>query len=177
MSPQQGAPEAEVTVEAGVIRLTIASTVAATADEVWAWATTFAGVNAELMPFCRMLEPRSLKGRTLDSYVPGERAACWLLAGGVVPFDRHLLGLESITPGVGFVEESTTWMQRRWRHERTLTAAGTAGETAKTTIEDRLTIEPRLQFAARFTAPVVGRIFEHRHRRLRARFGGVMSVT
>lgn len=173
MAEQQGGPTAEVTVDAGEIRLVVSSTVAATTEDVWAWATTFAGVNAELMPFCRMVEPRPLRGRTLDSYVPGERAACWLLAGGVIPFDRHLLGLESMTPGTGFVEESTTWMQRRWRHERTLTAVDApSGSSPRTTVQDRLTIEPRMRFAARFTAPIVGRIFEHRHRRLRARFDG-----
>lgn len=166
MSEPQGPPQAEVTVVDGTIRVSIASTVAAPPEAVWAVATTFAGVNGELMPFCRMVEPRSLRGRTLDSYVPGERAPCWLLAGGVVPFDRHLLGLESIEPGRGFVEESTTWLQRRWRHERSL---GPDGEG--TTVTDRLTIEPRVRPAARFTAPLVARIFEHRHRRLRARFG------
>ena len=173
MSEQQDGPRAEVRVEGGVIHLAVASTVSASTADVWAWATTFAGVNAELLPYCRMLEPRSLRGRTLDSYVPGERAACWLLAGGVIPFDRHLLGLESITPGTGFVEESTTWMQRRWRHERTLVEPHDDGTgTPRTTVQDRLTIEPRVRIAARFTAPIVGRIFEHRHRRLRARFGG-----
>ena len=166
MSEEQGPPEAVVAVEDGVVRLTVRSTVAAPPEAVWAVASTFAGVNAELMPFCRMLEPRALRGRTLESYVPGERATCWLLAGGVLPFDRHRLGLESLTPGVGFVEESTTWMQRRWRHERTLRAAGVG-----TTVEDRVTIEPRVRAAARVTAVVVARIFTHRHLRLRARFG------
>src|SRR6478609_3220271 len=98
MTEPQASPEAAVTVEDGAIRLTIESRVAAPPDAVWAVVSTFAGVNAELMPLCRMREPRALRGRTLESYQPGERAACWLLAGGVVPFDRHLLGIESITP-------------------------------------------------------------------------------
>jgi ligand-binding SRPBCC domain-containing protein len=159
-------PAAEVTVDGGVIHVVIESTVAAPVDEVWAVAATFAGVNAELMPYCRMVPPRRLRGRTLESYRPGERAACWLLAGGVIPFDRHLLGLASITPGHGFDEESTTWLQRRWRHQRTLTPA-----EAGTAVRDHLTVEPRVRLAARLTAPTLARIFEHRHRRLRGRFG------
>ncbi|WP_421120857.1 hypothetical protein ACE2AJ_06060 [Aquihabitans daechungensis] len=162
-------PRAEVAVDGGVIRLRIASTVAAAPDDVWAAVSTFAGVNAELMPFCRMREPRALRGRTLESYQPGERAACWLLAGGIVPFDRHLLGLESITAGEGFVEESTTWLQRRWRHERTLSPA--ADRPGGTTVEDRLTVEPRIRFAAPVTARMVAWVFAHRHTRLRGRFG------
>ncbi|MGN6692700.1 MAG: hypothetical protein ACTHN0_00855 [Aquihabitans sp.] len=173
MRGQQDGPRAEIVVEGGVIRVAVSSTVDASAEDVWAVATTFAGVNAELMPYCRMRQPRSLRGRTLDTYVPGERAACWLLAGGVVPFDRHLLGLESITPGVGFVEESTTWVKRRWRHERTLLAVTSAtGEPPRTTVQDRLTVEPRMPSTARFTGPIVAWIFERRHRRLRTRFGG-----
>jgi len=174
MSEQQDPPRAEVTVDGGVVQVAIASTVPAPAADVWAVVTTFAGVNAELMPICRMREPRSLRGRSLESYEPGERAACWLLAGGVLPFDRHLLGLESISPGTGFTEESTTWMQRRWRHERTLSTAVDvrSGEVPATTVSDRLMIEPRLRLAAPITGAVVGWVFEHRHRRLRARFRG-----
>jgi ligand-binding SRPBCC domain-containing protein len=159
-------PHAEVELDRGAVRLAIASTVDASPEAVWAVVSTFTGVNAELLPWCRMREPRALRGRTLESYRPGERAACWLLAGGVVPFDRHLLGLESVSPGVGFAEESTTWVQRRWRHERTLAPAG--GGTA---VLDRLTIEPRLRAAAPVVAWIAARTFEHRHRRLRARFG------
>lgn len=160
-------PSAEVEVDRGVVRLLIVSSVDAPPEAVWTVVSTFAGVNAELLPLCRMREPRALRGRTLESYRPGERAACWLLAGGVVPFDRHLLGLESVSPGVGFVEESTTWVQQRWRHERTLTPEG--GGTA---VEDRLTIEPRLGLTAPVVAWIAARTFEHRHRRLRARFRG-----
>ncbi len=160
-------PTVDVSHDMGAIRLRIESTVTAPVAEVWAVVSTFAGVNAELMPYCRMREPRRLRGRTLESYRPGERAPCWLLAGGVLPFDRHLLGLESVTPGTGFVEESTTWLQRRWRHERTLSTA--AGGTA-TTVVDQLRVEPRLRLAAGLTAPFLARVFAHRHDRLRRRF-------
>lgn len=142
------------------------SVVAAPQAEVWAAATTFVGVNRELMPLCKMRVPRALRGRTLDTYQPGERAGCWLLAFGVVPFDRHRLGLESIEPGVGFVEESTSWLHRRWRHERTLAPAGIG-----TRVTDRVTVEPRLFLARPLTRFVVGRVFRHRHVRLLSRFG------
>lgn len=154
--------------EAPAVRCTTSSVVAAPPEEVWAAVATLAGVNAELLPWCRMREPRSLRGRTLDSWQPGERAACWLLAGGFVPFDRHLLGLESVAPGRGFVEESNSWLQRRWRHERTLDAEGTG-----TRITDRLTIQPRLRLARPLVARIAPAVFAHRHRRLTARFGSL----
>ena len=166
MSAAEGAPRAEAAVSDGVITITISSDLAAPPASVWAVIATFAGVNAELMPYCRMVEPRSLRGRTLGSYRPGERATCWLLAGGIVPFDRHRLGLASVDPGRGFVEESTTWLQRRWRHERVVAPDGEG-----TTVTDRLTVVPRLRVAAPFTARTVRRVFVHRHRRLRSRFG------
>ena len=95
----------------------------------------------------------------------------WLLAGGVVPFDRHSLVLTSITDGVGFVEESTTWLQRRWRHERTLEDLSSGG----TRITDQVVVVPRLGLARPVTARVVGRTFAHRHRRLVARFGAAST--
>jgi hypothetical protein len=51
----------------------------------------------------------------------------WLLLFGVLLFDRHALALEAVTDGEGFVEESTSWMQRRWRHERLLTETDAGG--------------------------------------------------
>lgn len=162
------APMPEVSVAAGVVRVTVESRVTTPIDEVWAEVSTFAGVNAELMPLCKMREPKALRGRSLESYEPGERAACWLLVGGIVPFDHHLLGLESVELGRGFVEESTSWVQRRWRHERSLEPTD---DGAGTVMTDRLTVEPRLRFAAPVTARIVGIVFAHRHRRLRSRFG------
>lgn len=156
-----------VAVDGGTVVVETRSTVAAAQGEVWAAITTFGGVNHELMPYCRMVPPRRLRGRTLDSYEPAERAACWLLAGGIVPFDRHLLGLESVHDGVGFVEESTTWLQARWRHERSLSSAD-----GGTLVVDRLTIVPRLRPATVVIRRLVPRIFAHRHRRLAQQFPG-----
>lgn len=137
------------------------SHVDASPEEVWASVSTFSGVNAELRPFVVMRGPAALRGRTLESFAPGERATCTMLAGGILPFDRHHLGFESVTPGSGFVEESTSWVQRRWRHERTVEPDGDG-----TKVTDRVTAEPRVGFAAPVVRAVVGRLFTHRHRRL-----------
>jgi len=155
---------------AGPIDLSFRSRVRATRPDVWAVVSTMAGVNAELMPFVRMTHPRdrtSLEGETI---VPGEVVFhSWLLLGGVLPFDRHALALERVLEGEGFDEESTSWMQRRWRHERRLIDEG----DGTCTVTDHLVVEPRLRLLTPLAARIVRFLFGHRHRRLVRRFGAV----
>jgi hypothetical protein len=79
----------------------------------------------------------------------------------------HYLQLDSVTNGA-FVEESTSWLQRRWRHERTITAVA----PDQCELVDTVTVEPRVRLMSPFATPIVTFLFEHRHRRLRQRFRG-----
>src|SRR3546814_1583374 len=91
----------------------------ADAADVWALVSTMDGVNAELRPLLRMTHPPHLRSLTDATWEPGEVIhQSWLLAGGILPIDRHGLALERVLPGEGFDEESSSWLQRRWRHER-----------------------------------------------------------
>jgi hypothetical protein len=140
----------------------------ASPSEVWAHATTMDGVNWELSPFVEMTVPRAVRGMTIDDAPVGEVAfRSVLLAFGFLPFDVHSMQLDEVSPPDGFVEESTSWLQRRWRHERTLTATSAGG----CEIVDSVTVEPRLPGAALLTVPIVRALFGRRHRRLRRRFG------
>ncbi len=155
------------------IELTFSTTVAAPRPEVWARVATMDGVNDELMPLVRMTHPAHLQSLADVEIEPGVVLhRCWLLAGGFVPVDRHALALERVMDGEGFDEESSSWLQRRWRHERRLADAPGGG----TVVSDRLVIVPRLAFAAPLTRWVVGVVFRHRHRRLLARFGAAPSA-
>ncbi|HVJ88759.1 MAG TPA: hypothetical protein VM580_03080 [Labilithrix sp.] len=87
-----------------------------------------------------------------------------LLFLGLVPFDRHHLTLDRIY-NRGFDEESWSWLQRRWRHERRVEPMATG-----CIVTDRLTISPRFAPAA-LVLSLVRRIFAARHEKLRARFG------
>ena len=149
------------------IEFEVVSTLAARRDEVWRVVSTMKGVNFELHPFVHMTSRR--KHQVLSAAVtPGQVVVrSWLLLFGVVPFDRHSLAFESLDDGRGFVEESSSWLQRRWRHERTLTEASTDG----CVVSDRLTIEPRLGHGRHAVVAIAELLFEHRHRRLRKRFG------
>src|SRR4051812_6023641 len=101
---------------------------AASAGEVAQRAFTMAGVNDELRPFVRMSTPAAAKGLSISDAPVGEVLfRSWLLAWCVFPFDRHALRLESVEPGEGFVEESTSYLQRRWHHDRQIWALPTGG--------------------------------------------------
>ena len=144
--------------------VTVTTRVAAPPERVWAHARTMEGVNAELRPFVRMTVPSELRGLTIDDAPLGAVAfRSLLLAFGVVPFDRHALQLvrvDATPPRLGFLEQSTSSLQRRWEHERTI-----VGDGAGSLVTDRVVFEPRLG-SARLVRPVVAALFRHRHKRL-----------
>lgn len=149
------------------------SELAAPAEEVWNHATTMAGVNEELGPWVRMTHPAELRDLTTapPDLLGSVAFESWLLAFGFLPFDRHAMRLMEIddrgADGGSFVEDSTTWLQKRWRHERSVApvADGTCAVT------DRLVVEPRLGLARAIVTRIVPWLFGRRHRKLVARFG------
>lgn len=155
------------------IEVECGSTLATTASEVWGHVTTMQGVNDELLPWIAMTYPPEFSSLAdADDSMLGRVAFhSWLLAGGRVPFDRHALGLVDVDDrgdeGGAFVEESTSWMQSRWRHERDVVALG--GDRCLVT--DRLIVVPRMPLARPAVARVVPWLFAQRHRRLIERFG------
>lgn len=152
-----------------MIRLRFESRLRAAPDAVWAQASTMAGVNAELGPWVRMSYPAdraALDGQ--DAPLGEVLFQSWLCAFGLIPFDRHALVLERLFPGTGFDERSSSWMQKVWVHRRRIGAVEGGSR-----VTDELEIEPRLPLAAPVVRLVVGALFRHRHRRLRARFGAV----
>lgn len=149
------------------IDLTFSSDLPASADDVWSVVASMKGVNAELGPWIRMTHPPGLDRLDQVAIVPGERLFhSWLLLGGVVPIDRHRLVLERIVEH-GFDEESTSVLQRRWRHERRVERRPHGG----CCVTDRLVVVPRIGLVAPLVERIVTALFAHRHRRLRARFG------
>ena len=147
---------------------TYRSFLAAPPDEVWARVSTLAGINAELWPLARMTYPPGL-ARLDPAVVPlGRRAfRSIILLLGVLPVEYDDLTLLRLEPGRGFLERSSTLTLRRWQHERTVEGAG-----GGCYVEDRLTLEPRWPPVAPLALAIVRGLFRHRHRRLRATFGG-----
>ena len=149
--------------------LTFTSELDAAMASVWEVVATMPGVNAELFPWLRMTAPPEASNMRIDDAPVGRPMfASWLLLRGIVPIDRHYFMLAAVERGQGFVEESTSWSQRRWEHRRHLEPRG---ERA-CSVTDRLTFTPRLSVTAALLERVVAAVFRHRHRMLRERFGG-----
>ena len=152
-----------------MIALRFESRLAAAPDALWQHATSMAGVNFELMPLVRMTYPRDRDRLPEHDALPdGVLFHSWLLAFGLLPFDRHALCLRSLGPGMRFDEDSTSWLQRRWGHHRRIEPV-----PGGAVVIDELQIEPRIGFAAPIVRAIVTRLFRHRHRRLQRRFGAL----
>ena len=134
---------------------------------------TMSGVNAELAPWLRMTVPRGLEGFRIEDAPIGRTAfASWVCA-FKIPFDRHFLRLEQVEQNRGFREDSHSWLQSRWMHERTLSPEG----TGRCRISDRVTFEPRMRFLEPLVERAVLAVFRHRHGELRKRFASKESGT
>ena len=147
----------------------ISSRVGAPAADVWAFATTAEGINAELMPIARMMVPRGLGNDfgLADVVAPQRLGRSWILLGGLIPFDWDDIGIERIGPGFAFSERSTMLSQRAWHHDRRVEPLG---EHA-CAVTDTIRFVPRVPVLAPLLRPIFLRTFRHRHRRLRRRFG------
>jgi hypothetical protein len=149
--------------------LTFSSELDASAEAVWEVVGTMQGVNAELAPWLTMTAPPEARALRLeDAPVARPLFASWVLLGGVVPIDRHFFVLAKVERGRGFVEDSTSWTERRWEHRRNVEPHGGGG----CVLTDRLTFTPRVPMSGPILARVIGAVFAHRHRVLRGRFGG-----
>lgn len=144
----------------------IASLLAAPADEVWAHATTMAGVNRELWPLARMTYPPGLDRLDAQRLPIGVRVfRSWILLLGVVPVDYDDLSFEAVGPG-RFLERSRMLTQHEWRHERLVRATPHGCE-----ITDRVGFTPRLRWLGPAFLVVFRAAFRRRHRNLRRLFG------
>jgi ligand-binding SRPBCC domain-containing protein len=138
--------------------------------EVWERIITPAGINDELMPICRMTLPRGL--RRLD---PAEielgtpLGRSWIMLFGLIPIDYDNIILVRLEPGKGFLERSAMLSQSVWEHERTIEPQGPDA----CNLTDRVRFQPRLPIPSVLLRPLFRAVFRHRHRRLRAHFGGV----
>src|SRR5262245_3627555 len=101
------------------------SSLAASAEEVWAVFGSMNGVSAERNPRLRMTAPPEASDLCIeDAPIGSPMFACWVLLGGIVPIDRHHFMLAEVEPGRGFVEDSTSWTERRWQHRRRVEPSG-----------------------------------------------------
>lgn len=153
------------------VRFTQTSRLAAPATQVWARAVNWQGVNDELWPI-RMTAPPEWRQREIHTVPCGHRLfRSWVLLWGVLPLDRHDFRLESLGPGLQFQEDSSSWMNHQWRHQRTVLPD--APDDRSCTLTDRLEIVPRFAPLGFLLAPVYRLVFWNRHRKLRRWHGAL----
>jgi ligand-binding SRPBCC domain-containing protein len=143
------------------------SVLASPADEVWAVATTFAGVNAELGPWLRMTHPPEWDRLDPGRIPLGERLFRSRLMLLGVPVDHDDLTLVEVGPGYRFLERSSMVSAPVWQHERVVEAVGPGA----CLLTDRVSFAPRWRWLGPVLARVVPWVFGHRHRQVRRRFG------
>jgi ligand-binding SRPBCC domain-containing protein len=145
----------------------VSSRLAATPAAVWAFVSTFDGVNAELAPWFRMTAPG--KWRTIDpEHVPLRKPLfrSWILLGGLLPVDYDYLAFDWIDPPYGFGERSSMLSIRVWSHTRRIRPLPGGCE-----ITDQCAFKARLRPIQPPLAAILRALFRHRHGHLRKRFG------
>lgn len=146
------------------MRIERSTELAARPEVVWRHAVSMEGVNRELSPIS-MSYPADVVDLA-DAPLSGEPAFTSTLKVGPLPFDRHRLRFVEWDAGVGFLEDSTSLLHRRWRHRRSIVAAGSG-----CVLTDVVDVEPRLPGCERITALIVRWVFDRRHAVLAAEFG------
>ena len=143
------------------------STLAVSAADAWAHASSLDGVNRELAPLVRMTYPASAAVLTPATVPLKQRLfRSWILLFGVLPIDYDDLTLVELEPGRRFLEHSTMLTQRDWIHERTIESVGRGCR-----VTDRLRFVPRVPVLGPLFLPMFRLAFWIRHRNLVRLFG------
>jgi ligand-binding SRPBCC domain-containing protein len=150
------------------VRFAIRSSLRAPAEEVWRAITSPERIADELRPWLHMTFPAHIAELT-PATVPLGRRLCrsWILLFGVLPVEYDDVTLVEFDDGRRFLERSSMASMRLWEHERVVEPGAEGCQ-----ILDRLHAVPRRGVPAVLVRTVVTALFEHRHARLRQRYGG-----
>jgi hypothetical protein len=148
-------------------RFSCSSDLAVGADVMLA-TLTLNGVNAELWPLVRMTAPAAFAQRPLSAWPERQHLFnSWILLFGVLPVDRHAFYLQSVMPGRGFVETSSSTINALWKHERTIIPL-----EAGCRVIDSVEYRCRVPLLGYLLKPLYTLVFWRRHRYLKSRYGG-----
>ena len=125
---------------------------------------TMRNVNRELRPLVAMTAPSEWVDRRITEWPVGQwLVQSWGLLFGIIPIDRHIFFFQEIDPSNGFEEVSRTWINKEWRHERTVVSTPKGCR-----VIDRVSYRSRIPFLGAFMKEIYRWIFYWRHRRMRA---------
>ena len=147
------------------MRLKFSTRLPSSVDTVWNEVTKMDGVNAELYPLLKMTYPSESKGLTIqDAPLNKFLFTSVLLLFLFIPIDLHFLKLKKVRHGE-FVEESSSLIQKKWIHHRTVIKDPHNNKGCIVT--DELEWNTRLFGIANWILyPILYVIFWNRHRRL-----------
>lgn len=125
------------------------------------------GVNTELAPLVRMTAPEAWRDKLITQWPTQQQLfSSWVMLFAVLPIDRHSFFFDAIDPASGFSENSSTWTNKHWQHQRTIRDAGKGCE-----ITDTVSYESRLPLLGALFKPVYRWVFTRRHQFLRRTYG------
>lgn len=144
---------------------TIRSELPVSAEHFWS-TQSLASVNEELRPQYRMTAPPEILRAPISEWAKHSNVLqSWILLRGVIPVDRHKFGTVKFTAPTAFVESSSSWLNRRWRHERTVGKTPGGCE-----VTDTISFESRLAILGPWQKALYVLAFRHRHAMLRSRY-------
>ena len=119
------------------------------------------GVNRELSPWIKMTCPHSMRSIPIERW-PVEKPLfnSIILLFGFLPIDRHKFYFRIVSP-TGFSEDSSTLLNRHWRHTRQIKPHDKGTE-----LVDTLEFEAYFKPLEYFLRPVYLFVFKQRHKRL-----------
>ncbi|WP_256677910.1 hypothetical protein [Pseudomonas sp. SJZ079] len=116
-----------------------------------------------MRPLLWMSIPKGIRNLEDMKVQPGQPLfTSWLWLFGWLPMGKSRLTLLSLTPGVGFIEESPMTGMRLWRHQRRIEVQGSGSR-----VIDELSVDPLLP--ALLVKAFLQLFFASRHRVLRRR--------
>ena len=137
------------------------------ADALRKDAFTMKGVNFELFPPIKMTSPKKYSEKSIIEWPKNVGVfKSVLLLGGFIPIDCHSFKFVELEQD-RFEELSSTLMNKVWNHKRTITDSG-----KNCLVVDKVSYQSRTPLVGSLMKPIYRYIFEHRHRRLRSKYGG-----
>ena len=129
---------------------------------------TMKGVNEELYPIVTMSAPTIWKSKPITDWPKNTKLfKSRINFLGYIPIDLHDFEFSDISKD-GFKENSSSLMNKQWKHERSIVQSGD-----DVIVRDRVDYESKVGLVGLLLKPVYKSIFRHRHSKLKAKYGTI----
>jgi hypothetical protein len=127
---------------------------------------TMEGVNHELHPIVKMTASSEWAKKPLTEWpVNIALFTSTILLFGLVPVDAHTFRLRDVHSN-GFQESSSSLVNNEWNHRRTI-----SNQPSGCLVHDVVEYLPKVSILGQMMKPIYKAIFNHRHKRLKRKYG------